>query len=55
MFSNVGNGNSLRLTIHEPGTLPIVTESGIDLHTGSTTSIGINVKNVKRLDEPYGR
>ena len=54
-FSNIGNTHGLRIVTHEPGTIPEVVDNGMDIKPGHSTSIGLKMKTMKRLSEPYGR
>ncbi len=55
MVSNVANAASLKITVHEKGTLPPILRNGIDILPGTSTNIGLTMKKIHRLGPPYGK
>ena len=47
------NVESVRIAIHAPGTIPYMTNKGINLEPGKSTSISLMMKEHKRLGSPY--
>ena len=52
-LSKTGNIRSLRVSVHEPNTLPTISESGVDVLPGMSTSFGLKQKSYERLKSPY--
>ena len=52
-LSKTGNIRSLRVSVHEPDTLPAISESGVDILPGMSTSFGLMQKSYERLKSPY--
>lgn len=51
--SNTANTRTLRIAIHEPGTPSGISDIGIDILPGKSTSLGLKQKIYKRLKSPY--
>ncbi len=47
------NVQSIRLAIHAPGTLPMMTKKALNLEPGKSTSISLMMKTYDRLGSPY--
>ncbi len=52
VYSNTGNINGLRISIHEPGTLPNIQETGFEISAGVSTTIGLKQETFARLQTP---
>ena len=52
-ISHTVNTKTLRIAIHEPGTPSGISESGIDMLPGKSTSLGLMQKLYQRLEWPY--
>ncbi len=48
-----GNVESLRVSVHEPGTDPSTVNTGIDILPGTSTSLALTQKEFRRLRSPY--
>ena len=53
-YSNVENSFGVRIIIHERGTLANPDNSGIDIIPGTSTSIGLHMTSIKKLQNPHG-
>ena len=53
-LSTSGNNMGLRVTIHQPGTMPSPVDRGYDIPPGTSASIGIKLRRYQRLGGPYG-
>ncbi len=47
------NVDSIKLAVHAPGTIPSMTNKGINLKPGESTSISLMMKTYERLGSPY--
>ncbi len=47
------NVDSVKLTVHPPGTLPALTNKGINLEPGKSTSVSLMMQTYDRLGSPY--
>ena len=45
----------VRLIIHDPRSIPMVSEDGIDLRPGDMTTINMEYKEIHRLGPPWGK
>ncbi len=53
-LSNTANNKGLRISIHEPDTDPAISDTGIDILPGTSTSMALIQKEHTRLKAPYG-
>ncbi len=54
-MSNSDDSRGIRITIHEPNTIPNLADDGIDLVPGHSTSVSLVQKNIERLSTPTSR
>ncbi len=54
-ISNIDNSAGIRVTIHEPHTIPNLPDNGIDLIPGHSTSVSLVQKNMERLNTPKSK
>ncbi len=52
-ISKTENTKSFKLSIHEPGTDPDISDSGFDILPGISTSVALQQKEYHRLSKPY--
>ena len=53
-FSNIENADGARVAIHQAGSMPTPSSSGVDVTPGHSTSIGLRQTDVRKLSAPYG-
>ncbi len=53
--SNIQSATGLRLTIHEPYTIPNLVDNSIELVPGHSTTISLQQKNMERIDTPRSK
>ena len=52
-LSKTGNTRGIKVSVHGPGTDPTISETGIDILPGMSTSFGLIQKEHHRLSHPY--
>ena len=55
MMSKTANVNGIKVAIHEQGTLPPVLRNAIDIAPGTSTNIGLIMREFNRLNVPYDK
>ncbi len=53
--SNIQSTTGLRLTIHEPYTIPNLVDNSIEMVPGHSTTIALQQKNIERIDTPRSK